>query len=337
LGPRTIEPYGVRPNELGAWYHRAVEAFVRAAAALPDWPKVPRTQCDALMEEVLQPMQAEWSHGPLGENAQARAMGRMVCDTARRAAWTLTRQLQKGGFRPTRLEFDFGRGENPALVTPMPEGGALYLHGRIDRVDAWRDGETTYLRVVDYKSGKGEQRLDGARLYEGLQQQLPIYLAAALEAEPKAEPAGMFYFRVHDPLIFQRLRDEAQAEAEIEKALRLQGVTLGEAPVAEAQGIDGLFTAKGGLRKAGHTATPEQLRRLLDHTRRKAAGFARRIAEGDIGVRPVQHKGWCSCQYCGYASVCGIDPLLPEGRPRALPSRTLQELHARLAEEAGEV
>lgn len=359
LRPRPIVPYGVLRNELGTWYHAALEAYTRLAMEQPDWPHISRDRSDGLMERAMRPLMEDWRRGPLGEDAQAQALGRRVCATAQRAAWTLTSQLQSGGFRPERLELDFGRGETPGLALPLEGGGELYLHGRIDRIDTWREGGKEYLRVVDYKSSKSEQKLDGARLYWGLQQQLPLYLAAAMRAMPHAEPAGMFYFRIDDPLVdlrpdppapsgaaelgsaaeleaIRRALTVGRAEAEIGKKLRMRGVMLENPEVVKALGSGELITAKGALHKRAASATPEQMRRLLAHARLRAAGFAQRIGKGDIGVQPVQAGTWCACQYCEYASVCGIDPLLEGGRPRTLPKLSMDELHALLEREQGE-
>lgn len=59
-------------------------------------------------------------------------------------------------------------------------------------------------------------------MYHGLQLQLIVYLNAALELEEKnhpgkhAEPAGMFYYHVKDPLVDGKPGDE---EEEIERKL----------------------------------------------------------------------------------------------------------------------
>jgi len=347
LRPRILKPYGIHQDKLGTWYHDVMEAYTRAAMEEPGWPNISRERNDALMEAVMGPLMEDWRFGPLGEDAQGRAMGRHVCATARRAAWTLASQLQGGGFVPEMLELDFGYGKTPGLALSMAGGGELTLRGRIDRVDTWRQGNVPYLRVVDYKASKSEQKLDGTRLYEGLQQQLPLYLAAALGAMPGAEPAGMFYFRIDDPLIDLRPELEATApeleelqrtlvknriEDKMARALRMNGLMLGNVDVAQALGSGDQITKEGAIDKRANAATPEQMRRLLQHAKNKAAGFAQSIASGDIGVRPVQVDNWCACQYCEYPSLCGIDPLLKGGRPRLLSKLTIKELHSALEE-----
>ncbi len=335
LKPHPFEPYGVRPNALGTIYHAAIERFTQTAMSAPGWPELSRAQCDALMDEALSPILAQERFGSLSEDAQARAIAERVRATAKRAGWTMTAQLQGGTFRPEGLEISFGEGEGtPNFIVPLRGGGSLYLHGRIDRLDAWREGSETFLRVVDYKSSKVTPKLDGARLYHGLQQQLPIYLASALEAHPQAQPAGMFYFRVDDPLIATRERDSQRVEAEIQKKLSMQGVLLEDLAVVRALGRGDLITRAEALEKRAPSATPQQMRRLLGHAQHKAAQMAERILSGDIGVAPVALGAWHACKYCDYASICGIDPLLPGGRPRELKNIGMAALHEILEQES---
>jgi ATP-dependent helicase/nuclease subunit B len=332
LQPRPMEPYGLQPNALGTLYHAAIEAFTRLAVDAPGWPDLSRERCEAIMDAALQPLLEKERLGPLGEDAQAEAIARRVRSTAHRAAWVLTEQLRAGVFLPARIETDFGEA---GLALPVEGGGQLILHGRIDRVDAWHSQGETFLRVVDYKSGHSTPSLEGARLYHGLQQQLPIYLAAALGSQPGASPAGMYYFRVDDPLIATRERNPEVIEGQIAKELRMKGVALEDADIAKAQGRGDLLNKDGSFGKSAAVASPERMRRLLKHAQGKATQFARRIGDGDIGVSPARLGAWRSCQYCDYHAICGIDPLLPGGSPRLLEPMTMAELHALLEREQG--
>ena len=64
--------------------------------------------------------------------------------------------------------------------------------------------------------------------YHGLQLQLPVYLNAAMDLEgrkTKAKeivPAGIFYYRMQDPLV-EKERDDQILETKILKELRLDG------------------------------------------------------------------------------------------------------------------
>ena len=96
-----------------------------------------------------------------------------------------------------------------AATTPAPrrweldlgDGHQLALHGRIDRVDLWREpgGDTALALVMDYKSGG--KKLDAILVEHGVQLQLLAYLNVLRHwADPRSVlgvarlvPAGVFY------------------------------------------------------------------------------------------------------------------------------------------------
>ncbi len=333
LKPQPFEPCGLRPNDLGGWYHAALERYTRAALAVPEYPNLTREHSDSLIAEVLRALPVEFAHGSLIESKQAEALGLRARQIAARAAWTLTRQLAQGTFMPSRVEADFGMGDAPPLALPLPGGGSLYLRGRIDRIDTWQDGGREFLRIVDYKASPTARALEGTRVLHGLQQQLPIYMAAAMQAIPGAEPAGLYYFRVDNPLIETFDKDAEKIEQKIFRELKMTGLTTTLPEVVTAQGRADLITKEGEIKKNAAAATLEQMRLLIGHAQRKATSFAQRIGAGEIDIAPVRIGDWCACQYCKWRSVCGVDPALPGGSPRMLAKVKLKDVLTRLEED----
>ena len=80
--------------------------------------------------------------------------------------------------------------------------------------------------MVDYKTGS--KAFDIISLYHGLQLQLMVYMNGACELEarkhPEREvvPAGVFYYRIKDPLV-EKL-EETEIEEAILKELRPDGI-----------------------------------------------------------------------------------------------------------------
>lgn len=93
--------------------------------------------------------------------------------------------------KPLALEAEFGYHGQPEPAHKLPDGTAIKLRGRIDRIDI-RDspGMPTEFVVIDYKTGKhntGEKHQQYKNLSEfnphgqGRRLQLPLYASAALE------------------------------------------------------------------------------------------------------------------------------------------------------------
>ena len=96
-----------------------------------------------------------------------------------RAIWVIREHIIRSGFEPIGYEVSFGEGRNtmfPPIVLELPSGDKVHLVGRIDRVDALKGDEGTYIRIIDYKSGSRSFKLSD--VYYGLQIQLVTYLGA---------------------------------------------------------------------------------------------------------------------------------------------------------------
>jgi ATP-dependent helicase/DNAse subunit B len=110
-------------------------------------------------------------------------------------------EVERGGtFVPATFEAAFGQ-ENteresqffPSHAVPFPldQGGELFLHGRIDRIDIARDSQQA--RILDYKSGKKLSR----QFAGGTALQLPLYFFAARLLRPDLDWISAEYVALH--------------------------------------------------------------------------------------------------------------------------------------------
>ena len=101
--------------------------------------------------------------------------------------WALGQQLKKGEFKPAAFEVSFSAADNlNAMKIALSQDEALYLKGRIDRLDLCEDETHVYVKIIDYKSGSTSFNL--AAMYYGLQLQLVVYMDAAMEMEERRRP-----------------------------------------------------------------------------------------------------------------------------------------------------
>lgn len=314
LRPESIEPYALKKTDEGSFYHAVMEDFLRNTRSGGMSAEEAVERMDAVSERLLAPMM----EGPLGDNPVMLAHSRRMRMIARRAARTVTRHLSESRFEPCALEVKFGDYE-PAVVLHTASGD-MPVQGRIDRIDRWTDGDETWLRVIDYKSGMSDMNL--SRLYFGLQLQLIVYLAAALEYGG-GHPAGAFYFKVADPLVDDASRDPEVIEGERVRELRLSGLYIGDKAVLDAMspGVDKIVNLR--LKNDG---TPYGSASMLDedgfsllirHALDAASHMAEEIIAGKTGIDPKKMSQFCSCDYCDWRAVCQQDPLMG-GMPRTL-------------------
>ena len=124
----------------------------------------------------------------------------------RRTIWALQEQIRAGRFIPANYEVSFAVVDDlEAVNIALTDDEKMRLHGRIDRVDTCVEEDRIYVKVIDYKSGNTD--FDMVALYYGLQLQLVVYLNAAVELEERVHPgkeiipAGIFYYRMNDPIL----------------------------------------------------------------------------------------------------------------------------------------
>ena len=328
LKPVKREAWAFEASDAGDFYHAALQGFAHAALEHPDWPNLPEDEVDALMDDVLAPLTAQWADGPLGDTPAMQLQGEKYVRTVKRAAWLFTRHAKSSRFTTVGEEVEFGtEGGLPPVVLTLKDGRRIALRGKIDRVDRWAGDSGVYLRVIDYKSARKD--IDPTRLFYGLQLQLMLYLQAAAQGL-KGNAAGAFYFAVRDPLVDAEDAKEA-AEKAIAKTLQLKGVVLSDVSVVNAMDAEGtalgqIFTKTGTVSSRAQAYSQEEMQAILNHAREKAAELADGIREGDISVSPAEMKGWSACEWCEYSAVCGYDPSLPHCTKRVLPALTRQEL-----------
>ena len=325
LSPEREAQPGVDYAELGTLYHSAAEQFTLALMAQPGFPDVDERTCDALMEQAVSPLIDAWRQSPLGESARGGAVAGRIRSTARRAGRSILSQYAQSRFRPMRFELAFGQGGTAPLTLELADGTRVYLQGRIDRVDVLEEGGTR-IRVIDYKSGA--KRFDPTMAYWGLQLQLLIYLASALEQMPGASPAGFFYCRIADPTVRSESRIREEVEQQIARKLALAGVSLSDMTVLQAQDERhaGMVTKDGkpSGRYAASMTDAAGMDALVGFARGKAAQLAQEVYAGSIDDSPAALGAFSACTGCEYAAVCGFDPT--RKARRRLTKKTLDDL-----------
>ena len=235
-----------------------------------------------------------------------------------RSVWALTRQLEKGDFVPSGYELKFGS-------------------GKIDRIDTCEDDGCVYVKVTDYKTGM--KSFDITALYHGLQMQLPVYLNAAVEMEERKYPgkeiipAGIFYYRIQDPVVPAQDSDEA-VEQSILKELKLDGLINGDEAVVSRleRGLSGasvLFpmgrNKDGSLSKSSRALPRETFEAVLRYTREKERSLKDEMYAGEIGAAPYELGGDTGCDYCAYRDICGFDLRISGCAYRRLEKLSVEE------------
>ena len=284
---------------------------MKTAGAEDAWPALPDERVDSIMEGICAELTEEWEEGPLREDAMGIWQGEEYVRRIHYAARVLTRFAANSDFRTIATEQSFGQGTMPPLTLQLADGSRTEVKGIIDRIDTYENGEGIWLRVVDNKSAF--KKPEPAKMADGEQLQLMIYLKAAEQAYPGSRPAGAVFFPIQDPEIPAEDETPAVLEADRLKKMRMKGIVNAREDVIHAMdrdirpcSVDDVFNKDGSVKKnAGWAVEEDVLQGLMEAAEQKAAEICSDIRSGRIEPLP-RGKGEedSPCRYCDYQTLC---------------------------------
>lgn len=286
--------------DLGTVFHSAIEIFSRKLVKSGyTWTNLPEEMADQLIEESVEMSVADYGNTVLQSSARNEYVITRIKRLMRRTVWALSKQLEKGDFIPSGYELSFG-------------------NGKIDRVDVYETAEKVYVKVIDYKTGAKNFSLSA--LYYGLQLQLAVYMNAAVELErrrqpwKKVVPAGIFYYKMKDPIV-AKVEEEALENA-ILSELRLDGLVNAEKEVIDH--LDREFSGNSlvipvgknkdsSLSKASKALPEEDFETISSYVKKTISELEEKMRTGEIQVSPYEMGTINGCEYCEYRGICGFD------------------------------
>lgn len=227
------------------------------------------------------------------------------------------RELRNSEFEPVEFEVAFGgTGEMQAISIEGKQMDAQLL-GFVDRVDAWKNGDRTYFRVVDYKTGKKD--FDYCDVFNGLGLQMLLYLFA-LENDGEQIlgqnpiPAGVQYFPARAPLLpADGLLSEEDAIALREKLWKRKGLLLQDETVLSAMEVEEpskrlSYVIKKDGSISGDLADRAQFQMLKSHIYSILRKMVDDVASGCVEPNPyTRGNSHNACAFCPYGSICHME------------------------------
>ncbi len=255
----------------------------------------------------------------LGSNREGfRYLFQRNCDEVSFVAESLWEELHSADFEPAAFELGFGEDKDMGPVVIQGQKGTGYITGFVDRVDLYRNGDATYVRVVDYKTGKKTFDYTDLSVGEGLQ--MLIYLFALqdngeVHFGTKLQPAGVLYHLarkdIHSCQQWPTMDEtqKLQREADGRKGLLLDDDLI----LSAMEDFEGnprylpFKTKKDGSR-SGDLATREEMRALKQHVFETLQRITDEMLSGEVMPNPIlRGAGNSACTYCDFAEVCQKD------------------------------
>lgn len=308
---------------IGSFIHSILENFIKTV-------KERDLRVEELTEQERREMTRRSAEGyiaDLGENVAAgkpetKVKIERLCRAAFPVVDALCDELEKSAFSPMFFELPIGRNGGPEAPTVISEGGKTKVYGIIDRVDSYTTEGKTYLRVIDYKTGKKE--FDPSDVERGENLQMFLYLKALIESEDenfrktlglkegeRAIPAGLIYVKTSVADVRVPLPDDDAALQQVKKNQQREGMVTDDESIIRAMGIpntplyDARYPDKIPDSKRKYTFSEEGWNKLMQTVEKSLCDVADRMRSGDVSASARFDKdGDTHCEYCEYKPIC---------------------------------
>lgn len=310
--------------DIGSFVHAVLEELLRHICASSTYPEGRELEeiCDSIITAYLKRTCADVKDGRL--SYLFIRLRRQVLVFAE----AIVKEASQSRFETYATELPIGthvgstsEKSPPPVVFTLDDGSQVSLYGTIDRLDLYKTGGKTYIRVIDYKTGRTRFSYDDVKI--GLNVQLLLYLFSAWRSDGSAfkkavceegelAPAGALYFNLRPGDAVSDVPLSAEEAREITlNSMEKSGVVTDELNVLDAmdRGITGKYVPvslnkDNTLKKSASIATLERFGELYRELEGTVGSIAAEMKRGVAAARPTLHHGSSPCTYCRMRSVC---------------------------------
>lgn len=307
-------------NNIGDLVHRLMEKILQELVKTGgNFRDVTEDEMHRMTDRVLE----EYTRSVIRGNGEARLthLVSRLKQTVYLLIANVCAEFAQSEFVPAAFELPIrSNGTVKPLTFSLQDGGELSLQGVVDRVDVYRRGEQTYIRVVDYKTGDKTFREQDVQ--RGLNLQMLIYLfsicrgdhrefARRIGAEGEFVPAGILYLSsLAKESTADSILTAEQACAKLEKdSMQRRGLLVEDEEILRAMEpelagkyIPVSVKKDGSLTRGSAVISAERLGALYRDMEETVCRIAMRMRSGEASPRPL--AGENPCRYCRMRSIC---------------------------------
>lgn len=304
-------------TDTGSLLHSVIELFSKKVYEEGrSFRDISKSECEELICKTVDEIVNDSFISKLYSKNKLISFVKRLKSLAVRSALAICEHVKRGEFEPCAFEFSFSEnGDTEPIYITLPNGRELSVIGKIDRVDALEKNDKVYIKIIDYKSGNKSFSLSD--VYNKLSLQLTVYLTAILKNGENKKAAGMFYFRLSDPVTEQSSKAKSEdISEEIIKKYKMSGLVLSEAEIfdlIESGKESGHFATiplykkkDGGVsEKLSSCASGKEFEVLQNYVKNALSDIGNEIFSGVTDISPVKNGKQTACDYCKFGSVCG--------------------------------
>lgn len=305
--------------EIGNIIHYCLENIIKNNSK-DELVKLSESEINSQIEVLANKYKEDNLGGDYGKTERFQSNFKRVKNSILQTVLHLQEEFSQLEFTPVDFELSVDdNGECKPLSIKNEQGMEIFLCGKIDRVDILHTDSTSYVRVVDYKSGT--QDFESEKLPYGIDMQMFLYLFAITGEDGKYKdcvPAGVLYLPVSEVAITSSNKRELDNNKSntINKHFKMKGVVLDNVSVIKCMdkdlnGVYVPFKLKPRGKSKNMTLSEEQFNKIRHHAEKLLLSMADGLSNGDISSKALvfaTDKNFSVCSYCDYWAICGNYP-----------------------------
>ncbi len=293
----------ISPVNVGTVFHELTEKFMLKIDEFNSYE-----ECDEFCEKVMQDVFSRSEYKKfLQRNDQNYSYELMILE-GKRLIRRLFDENKLSSFKVVGTEIEFGDGKKYPPIKLSVGDKKYKVNGKVDRLDAYKN----YYRIIDYKTGKADDKSKTANFYTGQNVQLYLYLNAFLSEN--FSPVGAYYYGLGDTM-----------KSADDKKNKMFGKTVWSKEIAtatdkdffksETEGASSVIEGTYSVNKKNEEKTKNF---ISDETELKFMEYAKKISEkaisdvenGKFSPMPFEN----ACLYCEFNGSCLFDKELSDFR-----------------------
>lgn len=305
----------LEPKSIGTYTHSIFEKFILELMEKGvDIATVTDSELPAYIKEFVEKY-AETELGGLDgkSNRFKYLLGRLEANIEMFMRYMI-KDFSQSKFRPWKAELSIGdkaKGDDiDGIKIELSGGKTLTVKGKADRVDIYRSGDKSYIKIADYKTGGKSFSLNKLPLGECLQ--LPMYLFSVCEnADDDGKeliPAAMFYCSVKKPDIKADSYDsDSISPDEAMKQYRPSGMVLCDDEVMRAleeKVGTGEFSPAKISNKTYGAYSEDEFKKVKETVSSVLKDIAELMQSGYAEANGAEKCSKSFCDNCDFACVC---------------------------------
>lgn len=267
--------------------------------------------------------------GDFGKDARYDGIYERMCHNIVMVMLNIQQEILHSSFVPKAFEYSIKDENGETMLKLYDDEIEVCVTGQIDRIDTYTDKDgTTFLKIVDYKTGKVDNLLE--KIFHGVSLQMVIYLMALLEGDNDINPnhdaqAGAMVYvpakfikssKLENPSKFDEIKVDVKfTENHINETLIRKGIVNSDERVVFA--LNKQKDKNFCLSEKKEYFNVSEIDRIEEYAKERVVETGRKILRGKIDATPLVditngNPGVKPCSYCVYGDICGVKNAKPK-------------------------